>query len=732
MSKILRSKNRGRLLCLAALLLLLSVSGTRIMQAQTQTQTIACPSGFTEEMVPLLTGLTALSAVPNPVIPRDPVTGAPLLREDLADYVANLGAAIRLGKAFFWDMQAGSDRQTACATCHFQAGQDGRMRNQLHPGANGQWDLTAFAPNSSLWPGAFPFTVPGVSDTDNIAGSQGVRRSTYNGLSKSGGELTSPVADPVFNVDGRNVRQVTGRNAPSTINAVFNLRNFHDGRAQPVFNGVNPFGDRDTSARVWFAGPLGPTQIDIHIQNAGLASQAVGPVLNSVEMSAAGRTWPELGKKLMAARPLDLQKVDATDSVLGGYAAATTGLTTTYKAMIQAAFKPKWWNSTKTVRVNGKSYTMMEANTSLFWGLSLMLYQATLVADDTPMDRYLAARSANDPNAPLLLDDIAAQLIADAGEPITRANLLNGLALFELPPPPAPAPNGLGCMLCHAGAELSSASARNLNHGVEADDIAFANAGFDQRMERMFWQIPPLTPGTNHVSLDPLAWRVTQFNTLTPSVPPSDAPLAVYDTGFYNIGVRPSAEDPGTGALDPFGTPWSIVRMLQKTYADPSIIKVPGAGLNCGATVVTNSTGFPLLSGALRKTERALVAGSFKTSALRNVELTAPYFHNGGKSTLLQVMEFYDVGADFSNPERAPLIRPLGLSAGQQRDVIAFLLALTDERVRQQRAPFDHPQLFVPDGESAPGVDNLVEIPAVGAAGGPPLQRFLNLNPFRP
>jgi cytochrome c peroxidase len=398
--------------------------------------------------------------------------------------------------------------------------------------------------------------------------------------------------------------------------------------------------------------------------------------------------------------------------------------------MIQAAFKPKWWNTTKTVRVNGKTYTMTESNTSLFFGLAVMLYEATLVSDQTPVDRYLAARTANDPNASLLLDDIAAQVSADLGQTITRDNLIHGLALFELPPPPAPAPNGLGCLLCHVGAELTSASARNLNHGVEPADVAFVNAGFDQRMERMFWRIPPVTPGTDQVTLNPLAWTLTEFNTRTPAVPPADVPLAIYDTGYYNIGVRPTANDLGTGALDPFGTPWSIVHMLQKTYVDPSFIKVPGGGLNCGATLVKNSTGFPLLSGAMRKTERTLVAGSFKVPGLRNVELNAPYFHNGGKATLFQVMEMYDDGGDFVNPARAPLIRPLGLSPDQIRDVIAFLLALTDERVRWQRAPFDHPQLFVPNGDNAPGTDNLIEIPSSGAAGGQSIQRFLNLNPF--
>jgi hypothetical protein len=61
------------------------------------------------------------------------------------------------------------------------------------------------------------------------------------------------------------------------------------------------------------------------------------------------------------------------------------------------------------------------------------------------------------------------------------------------------------------------------------------------------------------------------------------------------------------------------------------------------------------------------------------------------------------------------------------------MLALTDERVRWQKAPFDHPQLFVPNGDVAPGVDNMIEIPAVGAAGAAlPRQRFLNLNPFTP
>jgi hypothetical protein len=48
-----------------------------------------------------------------------------------------------------------------------------------------------------------------------------------------------------------------------------------------------------------------------------------------------------------------------------------------------------------------------------------------------------------------------------------------------------------------------------------------------------------------------------------------------------------------------------------------------------------------------------------------------------------------------------------------------------------QQAPFDHPQLLVPNGDNPAGTDNMMEIPATGASGSAtPLQRFLGLNPL--
>ncbi|HMF98485.1 MAG TPA: cytochrome c peroxidase [Vicinamibacterales bacterium] len=766
--------------------------GPTALFAQPQTYVCYAPGGFgvvpplaPPALPPVL--LSSLKSVPNPVIPPDKVTQLPTIRGDLVDYVANLSAAIRLGKALFWDVQAGSDNKTACATCHFQAGQDGRSTNQLNPGANNAWD--AQAPNRALGALDFPLTRSATSDNDNIVGSQGVRKSNFAGFnSKTGAEQTTAVPDPVFNVGGVNVRQVTGKNTPSVINAVFNHRNFWNGRAQSEFNGVNPFGNRDTTARVWYLGVTGPTQIDIHIQDAALASQAVGPPLNPVEMSAANRSFPDLGHKLLGLKPLGLQKVDPTDSVLGSYADPVKGLTTTYASMIQQAFKAKWWNasSKQTVKINGKTYTMAEANTSLFWGLSIMLYEATLVADNTPLDQYLAPAGAAFPRPPLPdttpLNQVVTRLANEgitvvdstgATRTVTVDDILNGLSMFELPAlPPSSFPlvepsaftssgvlggtgslntggAGVGCIGCHVGAETTSASLRNLTGpGIEAGDAALKAAGFDLRMERMFtnlsWTPPgPLSPvpaGTDVITFDPATYAVNTIDAFGQVVaPPISLPVATYDTGWYNIGVRPTADDPGVDGTDPFGNSLSWVHLFQ-ALSDPSIIKVPGNGLGCAGigqntafpNLLLNAKGFPLLSGPMTKTESADVAGTFKVPQLRNIELNGPYFHNGGKATLAQVVDFYDGGGDFPNATKAPAIVPLMLSADQMNGLVAFLLSLTDDRVRFQQAPFDHPQLFVPNGDSVPGTDNMIEIPATGAAGAPmPLQRFLNLNPFQ-
>ena len=84
---------------------------------------------------------------------------------NLFQFVKNRSAAIKLGKALFWDMQAGSDGVQACASCHFSAGADNRLKNTVNPGTRGgDTTFQVRGPNDTLQPGDFP--VPRASDPD--------------------------------------------------------------------------------------------------------------------------------------------------------------------------------------------------------------------------------------------------------------------------------------------------------------------------------------------------------------------------------------------------------------------------------------------------------------------------------------------------------------------------------------------------------------------------------------
>jgi cytochrome c peroxidase len=72
----------------------------------------------------------------------------------------------------------------------------------------------------------------------------------------------------------------------------------------------------------------------------------------------------------------------------------------------------------------------------------------------------------------------------------------------------------------------------------------------------------------------------------------------------------------------------------------------------------------------------AAMKGAFKTPTLRDVALTAPYFHDGSAKTLIDVVEFYDRGG-VSSKDRSPTMRPLNLSRADKEALVAFLQALT-------------------------------------------------------
>ncbi|MBI4332077.1 MAG: hypothetical protein HY673_12415 [Chloroflexi bacterium] len=619
-------------------------------------------------------------------------------------------AMVTMGKALFWDIQVGSDG-VACATCHFAGGADNRGKNQWSPGlkANppdlvfgnspiaGIPGYPQFGPNYEVGASDLPihqFADPGLQDfnhrvilrtTNDVFSSQGVFKANFTGIVPGqANDAGVAVTDPVFNVGGVNVRRVEPRNAPSVINSVFYFDNFWDGRARNQFNGVNPLGPLDPNATILvnLNGVLTATQVSI--PNSSLASQAVGPPLSDLEMSFAGRTFPDVGKKLLPARPLAFQNVHPNDSVLGPVAATgpgAKGLTiTTYADMVRNIFQTKYWDSTRIISFNPDGsrlirdpgpgvtgYSQMEANFSLFFGLAIQAYEGTLVSDRTRFDLFMEGDDT------ALDQDELAGLLTFINTGVQAANpLFAGIAQGS-------------CTSCHKSTTFS--------------DATFTGMGIEGPIEL---EVAP-------VLVDGLLKLGTE--------------LALLDNGFYNIGVRPINEDLGRGATE-LGKPLSSSRQALQGF-----------------------TFAPRIPPAAPQNPRVLVDGAFKVPSLRNVELTAPYFHNGGYLTLRQVMDFYRRNGDFSDVNIAHLDGPMAKVELRPQDVtgrdpdvdrlVKFMLALTDDRVRYEMAPFDHPQLFIPNGHpgdrttiTAPynvvnGVnqarDILVELPAVGQDGRPPL-----------
>ena len=519
-------------------------------------------------------------------------------------------AAIELGKALFWDMQVGSDGIQACASCHFHAGADSRVKGELSPGLKGGDNtFQVSGANAVLTPGMFPFTrfadpedrfSQMLSDANDVVSSMGVHMTSFTALPVKGSVDTGDIIpDPVFNAGGFNVRRVEPRNAPTVINAVFNFANFWDGRANNIFNGSSPFGDADPNAGVFVnvSGVL--KKVRVKISMGSLASQAVGPPVSDFEMSFAGRTWPDIGKKMLGLVPLGKQKVAKTDSVLGPLSKGK-GLNTTYDALIRAAFQDKYWDSAQAVSfaagaavtvndlgrkltispgahtVLAKSsegalaaneYTQMQANFALFFGLAVQMYEATLVSDDSPFDRFQAG------------DNTA---MSDSAK--------SGLNIF-LTDAADPLNPGGSCIFCHGEPVFTNASVSHIGSTFFGTEVLP-----EALIERMF---------------------------------AADGNGAFYDTGYYDIGVRPIDDDIARGGSDPFGYPLSFT---ERALLMDNGVALPFANptLPCGAGQPVPCT-----------LQRPVTRGSFKVPTLRNVELTGPYYHNGGKSTLGQVVDFY-------------------------------------------------------------------------------------------
>jgi len=86
--------------------------------------------------------------------------------------------------------------------------------------------------------------------------------------------------------------------------------------------------------------------------------------------------------------------------------------------------------------------------------------------------------------------------------------------------------------------------------------------------------------------------------------------------------------------------------------------------------------------GRFLVTGNAMDIGAFKTPSLRDVELTAPYFHDGSAKTLEEVVEFYLKGGK-DNRYRDWQLEPIRLSDQERAELVEFLKSLTSDSIKR-------------------------------------------------
>lgn len=87
-------------------------------------------------------------------------------------------------------------------------------------------------------------------------------------------------------------------------------------------------------------------------------------------------------------------------------------------------------------------------------------------------------------------------------------------------------------------------------------------------------------------------------------------------------------------------------------------------------------------SGRYRITRKLADIGKFKTPGLRNIAVTPPYMHDGRFKTLEQVVSYYNTPFMFvDDPVNmdSALMKPLGLTQQEKKDLVSFLKTLTDK-----------------------------------------------------
>jgi cytochrome c peroxidase len=336
--------------------------------------------------------------------------------------------------------------------------------------------------------------------------------------------------------------------------------------------------------------------------------------------------------------------------------------------------------------------------------LAALLLGATACGDDVP-------RSPPPPRPPLVTSAVPAGFpartaaeMAPAGNPLTEARAQLGKRLFF--DKRLSRTGEVACATCHRQ-ENAFADPDRVSRGVEGrlgqrNAPALVNLAWG---ESFFWdgRSPSLEdqagkPIEHPDEMDlPLAEAVARvagdasyqsaFAEAYGGAPPSEASLRQSIASFVRSIV--SAGSPydrhlrgddggggdgggGFGEAERRGEALFLSERAGCFHCHPAGMLTNEGFFNNGTHVEGGDVGRQMVTG------RTGDLGKFKVPGLRNIAASAPYMHDGSVATLEEVVDQYDRGGR-GHVSTDPQVEPLGLSADEKVDLVAFLRSLTDQ-----------------------------------------------------
>jgi cytochrome c peroxidase len=210
--------------------------------------------------------------------------------------------------------------------------------------------------------------------------------------------------------------------------------------------------------------------------------------------------------------------------------------------------------------------------------------------------------------------------------------------------------------------------AQAFGHDVDERDLLTAIATYERTLASLGSPFDRFIAGDQNAISDAAKRGWESFNTkarcnLCHALTDNQRDVTVFtDNDFHNIGI---------GIIRHRVVPLAV--QAERELAQGHLQDIDRAAIESETSVL----------GRFLITKREADIASFKTPDLRNVLVTAPYFHDGSQQTLWDAVDHYNKGDGLANPWLDEDIQPLALTEPEIDDLVALMASLTSPQYKE-------------------------------------------------